>query len=211
VRNQPIKGPAHSARHRPPKKTSAKLILVRNDEPYYQSIVRMKEEKADPNWQWHEDGEAIWVPHNWVDDDAVEYARGWLAVEIFSWAEQGGTKILGLKRSRREDEFKAAIAVLKCIRENLTADNLPLIKNTLDSAIPALEQKRANKRGGHTELHLPRYRLIAGTVDIIRQRYRCGRGRAFWIVAEALRRDKAIPNSKESVERIWRKFKNQVN
>ena len=212
-----IKEPAHSARHRIPKgRKGAKLILVRKDAPYYQSIVRLKDRKTDSDWRWHEGSEAIWVPRNWIDDDAVEYARGWLAVEIVSWAEQDGAKILGLKRSKREDEFRAAIAVLKCIQKNLTADNLPLIESLLDRAIPALERaKRANQHGGHTDLHLPRYRLIAQTVDIICRRYGYRPTRAFLIVAEALRRDKAIPNSKESVGRIWRNrrttFENQVN
>ena len=217
MRNQSIKEPAHSARHRIPKgRKGAKLILVRKDAPYYQSIVRLKDRKTDSDWRWHEGGEAIWVPRNWIDDDAVEYARGWLAVEIVSWAEQDGAKILGLKRSKREDEFRAAIAVLKCIQKNLTADNLPLIESLLDRAIPALERaKRANQHGGHTDLHLPRYRLIPQTVDIICRRYGYRPTRAFLIVAEALRRDKAIPNSKESVGRIWRNrrttFENQVN
>jgi len=176
-------------------------------------VYRVRKQLA--NWHWHEDGEAIWVPRNWIEDDAIEYARGWLALGIF-WAEQGGIKILGLKRSKREDEFRAAIAALKCIRENLTADNLPFIEGVLDRTIPALERaNKANQRGGHTDLHLPRYRLIAQTVDIICRRYGYRPSRAFSIVAVALRREKAIPNSKETVTRIWRNrrktFENQVN
>lgn len=216
MRSQSIKAPARSARHRIPKgKKSGKLIFVRKDKPYYQSIVELKDRKTNSNWRWHEDGEAIWVPRDWIDDDAVEYARGWLAVEVFSW--QGGAEILGLKRSKREDEFRAATAALKCARSNLTADNLPFIEGLLDHAIRTLERpKRPNQRGGHTDLHLPRYRLIAQTVDIICRRYGYRPTPAFSIVAEALRKEKAIPNSKESVKRIWGNWRkkmseNQVN
>jgi hypothetical protein len=211
MRNQSMKGPAHSARHRIPKgKKRAKLIRVSEDAPYYQSIVSLKDSKTDSNWRWDKGGKAIWVPRDWIDEDAIEYARRAVAVEIFSWTS--GAKISGLKRRKREDEFKAAIATLKCvqeslaksIRENLAAD--PVTKGLLDRAIRAFERPtRVDHRG--SRLYLPRYRTIGQTVDMIRLRYGHRRTPAFSIVAKALPKEKGIPNNKESVKRIWGKWR----
>ena len=129
-----------------------------------------------------------------------------------------GTKFLGVKRSGREDECRAAIAGLKIILDNYGDPDIPaFIEVALKQWIPALERAHAAKKQRRSptkqqaSLHkekrsyLPRFRTIALTVDAVRRKFGFPLTVCFSIVSEALQREGFIPNSKESVQRIWRK------
>src|SRR5262249_15653852 len=119
------RGPAHDARHRiPARRKSIKLVLVtrpgaagvertrtdaytqqREETLYKAMMARAKEKQTDVcDYREDEGGRGIWVPERWV---AVEYARGHVRLEVVG---ADGTKLLGVRKSSREDGCRAAIA-----------------------------------------------------------------------------------------------------
>jgi hypothetical protein len=227
------KRPAHDARHRiPAGRKSLKLVLVprpgaagverartdpysqQREEALYKAMVARAKEKQTDARDYHEDegDRGIWVPERWV---AVEYARGHVRLEVIG---AGGTKLLGVRKSNREDECRAATAGLEVILDNYGDPDIPaFIEVARKQWIPALKRAHAarNQRGSPTKarasLHkerwsyLPRFQTIALAVDAVRRKYGSRPTLCFSIVSEALQRERLIPNSKESVGRIWRK------
>jgi hypothetical protein len=109
------------------------------------------------------------------DEEAIEYARRFLRLDVFSWTDKSGSHLLGIETNERKSELRHIIAALEVIgdKDNLTADNLLDIKLQLDRLILALKraQSAKGKRGQSRSSYSARYVLIAKAVDVICKRF----------------------------------------
>jgi len=165
---------------------------------HYQSLLdRLKDKKFNPrDWNRDDTGWGVWVPR---DVAAVEYARCHIRIEAFG----PGGRTLGVRRSRREDEVRAALAGLEVIIDNRRHPDI-------DEFIAIARKQRSNPPKAQALHHKgqwsywPRYRTITWAVDAVRTKYSYRPTPSFVIVSEALQREGFTPSSKDSVQRIWR-------
>jgi hypothetical protein len=106
-----------------------------------------------------------------LDEDAIQYARDLRDAKVISWTKRGASKILGAGRSNRNDQSRAIVAVLECIRNN--TDDPASIKALIDHCILSLEGAPAagGQRGRSTASYEPRYRLINEAVRMVCEKF----------------------------------------